>query len=540
MAPTLEWFVHHSGIKDLKFATGENRGDQIITSVNVLDNPDVVKWFKKNELIVNTGYIFRDDPEKQRTLIQEMHEIGCAGLVYKIKRYAKTIPEPLIDEARKLNFPIIEQPFFYSASEISRILFHEIYRKEQEKQVQAQNFILTLTNALFQHTDTVQLLQIIADFFKRPILLANFTYECISLSFPKGYDQSNHQKITEALNALCNLPESSGNHQQITLDDQSFTFFTLLLPDRLGYLCLLETDNELCLEETETLYKASQYIALSCERSGITDKADKEHNHSFLHFLINNSNASEDEIKNICTFYGFDYHSSKLCATFSLQKFKDKQKIDVFLNQVYQWLSHNMPDRQAVFHCANKNLLCLFFFFKADAHPLESLTTLKQIIQSLYEQLPETKSLPIGISCCHKNTSMIHKLFQESLQALRLQQLHSCTSNSYLHQLPYHLITNAYSKEEREELTRMTAQALLDFDRDNHTELTGAFKMYLHCRLNASEAAKKLYIHRNTFFHRLEKIKGILHTNLDDINEIFALYLGLCAAEMQQYDTTKN
>lgn len=64
--PTLNWLIQESNLNNIRLITGENHILQEIKSVNVLDNPDVLKWFKQNELVLTTGYCFKDNPTLQR------------------------------------------------------------------------------------------------------------------------------------------------------------------------------------------------------------------------------------------------------------------------------------------------------------------------------------------------------------------------------------------------------------------------------------------------------------------------------------------
>ena len=52
--------------------------------------------------------------------------------------------------------------------------------------------------------------------------------------------------------------------------------------------------------------------------------------------------------------------------------------------------------------------------------------------------------------------------------------------------------------------------------------------MLFQCRFNVQQAAKKLYIHRNTMINRVNKIKELLHCDLQDISSSVNIYLGLC------------
>lgn len=60
-------------------------------------------------------------------------------------------------------------------------------------------------------------------------------------------------------------------------------------------------------------------------------------------------------------------------------------------------------------------------------------------------------------------------------------------------------------------------------DEQQNTEYMKTLKVYLDEHLNAMQSSKKLYIHRSTFLYRLDKIKAVLESDLDDPEEI--LYL---------------
>ena len=70
MKLTLDWLIHRSTLKDLELLTCADLADTVITGINILDNPDTVKWFHPGELVLTTGYIFLDDEK-----LQEQYEL---------------------------------------------------------------------------------------------------------------------------------------------------------------------------------------------------------------------------------------------------------------------------------------------------------------------------------------------------------------------------------------------------------------------------------------------------------------------------------
>ena len=71
-------------------------------------------------------------------------------------------------------------------------------------------------------------------------------------------------------------------------------------------------------------------------------------------------------------------------------------------------------------------------------------------------------------------------------------------------------------------------------DEEHHSELYETLKVYLEQNLNATQTAAELYIHRSTLLYRLEKIRSILQSTLEDPDEIFYLNLSVRMLELEE------
>lgn len=75
---------------------------------------------------------------------------------------------------------------------------------------------------------------------------------------------------------------------------------------------------------------------------------------------------------------------------------------------------------------------------------------------------------------------------------------------------------------------------LKETDEQNGTEYMKTLRTYLDFHQNAVQTAKELYIHRSTFLYRLEKIKSILESDLDDTEELLYLELSFRLLEQEE------
>lgn len=75
---------------------------------------------------------------------------------------------------------------------------------------------------------------------------------------------------------------------------------------------------------------------------------------------------------------------------------------------------------------------------------------------------------------------------------------------------------------------------LIHSDRTQNTEYIKTLRTYLEHNLNTVQSAKTLFIHRSTFLYRLERIRSILETDLEDADELFYLNLSLRLLDMDE------
>ncbi len=78
-----------------------------------------------------------------------------------------------------------------------------------------------------------------------------------------------------------------------------------------------------------------------------------------------------------------------------------------------------------------------------------------------------------------------------------------------------------------EELVR----PLVEHDRERRSDLVRTLRAYFAAGANASEAADRMFLHRNSMLYRLERIQKLTGLDLKDPDASLALRLGLLALE---------
>lgn len=526
--PTIKWLLKESGLSNLRLLTSFNHINSPIQSVNVLDNPDVSKWFKKDELILTTGFIFLGNPELQRSIVRDLKEFGCAALAIKIRRYFRSIPEAILDEAAKLDFPIIELPFFYGFSTISQVVFNQLDIEAHALPIARQEFIQNFMDDVLHRSSWDDLLQELADFLEMPVSLVDEQEMPLCSIAPTNTlpDDEWFQRIME--NAYS---QGVPAIEKLMLKDAAHKMQIMDLPNQMGRLLIFYKKEQMIPPE-DFWQCILRLLALAFEQQNFSLQNREHHSSFFLRAVMQKQTLTEQEIKNLCLFYGFDFHKSWICLTTNLPALKELS--NDMMSKMKQDILQTSAGVSTPFICTNNNIFCCFFLFPTDCHPLKALHTVCQFARELMKKWkPYANSpIPIGISSCHNSIASIRQSLEESLTALNTNTKDIGSIRSYLHLLP--ALTIANHPQNQSILIHNFLEPVIQYDHEHHTNLIGTLRAYLNANYNASLAAKSMYLHRNTTINHIEKIKELLDIQFDNAEENHLIYLALLALDIQQ------
>ena len=534
---TLGWFLYETPIDNLEFIGKEEDLLKPITGISVLDNPDGVRWIKKHEIILTTGYIFLNDLKLQKQVIADLHAIDCTAFCIKVKRFFDKIPDSLIKEAEKYGVPLVSVPFYHGYSNMINVINQNLI----DQKISMQQFVLNETEKFhqlyFNKEGIMKMLEEVSHYTNSIIMITTVSDFPIYYYIPPR-QQAEFNKI-EKLQAQplpAHTNETTGetfiDQRNFYFNDTLLTFGTFLLPDSRHYLCIDITKSEIDDTTTAILRQIFSVIALELSSMQVQNRVFSQKNYfdSFFYMLTDMKKKSQEEIRLICDSYSFPYQLKRVCVTLECQ---DKESR--LFRSLYNGVNHELIRLDhKYFLCNNDNRIVIFFLYSKQFPNVKALSLANQAALQLMEALEEYHSFfRLGISRCHSSTPSIARAYEESLQTLHLQTPFSDNTkvNSYTRQYAYHLLTQLNSYELKK-IYRDTVKELVIYDEENKSELLLTLKTYLESSLNLTDTAQKLFIHRNTLTTRLTLVKKLLCCELSAIEDIVRLYLGICALEL--------
>lgn len=148
--------------------------------------------------------------------------------------------------------------------------------------------------------------------------------------------------------------------------------------------------------------------------------------------------------------------------------------------------------------------------------------------QKLYQFLEENQMIA-GVSRSFLDMSRLKNFYGQAVTAIDLGLHLDKQKFLYFYEdyMEYDLIRKAAKSGEVKEICSPMIFELIDYDRDNNSELIKSLFAYLSSGNDLAVAASKIGIHRNSMNYRIRKIEEVLNIKVDDPHLTFSLYLSL-------------
>lgn len=138
-------------------------------------------------------------------------------------------------------------------------------------------------------------------------------------------------------------------------------------------------------------------------------------------------------------------------------------------------------------------------------------------------------NMPAGVSNGFSDITMLSHFFNQSVKAIELNKYYQYRFRiaSYADFLVTHLL-EIVSKSSNARLLNFCHPTLLyimEYDRKNDTDYLNTLSAYILSNRSIKLSAQALYIHTNTMYGRIQKIKNTFRLDLDDTHLIAQLYI---------------
>ncbi len=556
---TVERLLEEESLKGIRLASGRAGISREIANVNIIDNPDTYDWLSAGDFLLSTGYIFRDDPQIQRRLVRELADIGCSGLGIKTRRYLENVPACMIEEAERLGFPLVEIPYHYALSQVSNVINNAIFKREDTQLKKLIHIHNTLTQCALEGGGLEKIARIVSPLVRNPLIIVDSKWRLLAYSDmpenPKPLKSHLYLRKKERVfpqSFIKDVPREFGEFTKSIkrrYPDANGDVVCRILPvaaDKsiYGYLVVWETVCKMTSMEYMALESCGTTVALERVKARQIEEIKHHLRQDFFDDLIQGRIESVNAASSLAEIHYMDVRKKYVCM---LTKVSDPgtgpdpegdgpQERDTFLQYkerliaVIEDISYERRRETVSIH--RGNLIITFIRIHREELGQKMSSLLGEFVTAVYDAAVRAypkAAVSIALGKPSPDFMEISKSYMQAKEALRIsEQIDEGQHISYYEELMvYRLINSVQSRECLDEFCSNAIGRLCEYDEQNNTSLVETLEQYFQCNSNISTAARKMFLHRNTFIYRIEKIKGILGSELKDPEELLELQMGL-------------
>ena len=478
---------------------GEGGNHRIVKWVHVVEVTSIRNLLNGNELILSTGVAWKDHVGLFVSLVKELIENKAAGLCIEIGTYITEIPGEVTTLADEHQFPIIvfqqEVPFV----EITQDLHSTIINQQYQKISDLENYSQSLNKRLLTIETYEDILQFIFSALDLQII---FRLKDNEYEFVPEINRNEQIAIINQLEKSKTQPCEWIASSPIFLFGQEYAELFIYSED----IPVSEYDL-LILDRTATA------LAQHLLRDLYVEEKKRVEEYEWLHGWLEGEHALED-IQEYLIENGIKTKSSDATVLITkLISFKDKLSQDVtYLKLLFRSVFEQ--NGFAVIFVEKRNEIT---FILLNNRPKKNLKErIKRSIDSIQDsefiRKQSSAKLIIAAGKFIQAFDDIHKSYQTAKETLRIQQ--KMTNKQIYHFYEdlhlYRLISQMSKHTDLQEIASEYLQPVIQYDQKYNGKLLETLKAYLECNGSKQETSNKLFIVRQTLYHRLQKLENLL------------------------------
>lgn len=551
---TVRQFLKLSSFKEMKVLAGENGLDHIITSVNIMDNPDALDWFSPGEMLVTSGFFFKDSKEAQEKVMKQLKNINCPALCIKPRRYFGNIPECILTLGNELQIPVIEIPYGISFAKITSLVMAETQEKydiNNKKSLEIHEEFLQIS---LHGGGLKKICQSLSSMIENPVVLMDKYWNVLHWDLQEK--DSSVLQDEEALEIqksyvgeafISTLPMDFENLRKplvrtILMKEREIPF--VLMPvsigaEHHGYIMVLNTQKELSDIDYIALENAAMSFALERIRNNDLMRTKNRIRRDFFDELLSGKIKDSENLQYLCDIHGLNPALSYTPMIMELEILSSptenliakKSHEDDRIKETLRYLDEYSNSRNFVIHAFSQNAQ-IILFLGTNAKEKISIQEMKTIANELLENTEESIKdikLKIGIGKTSKSLLDLHKSFREAQEALRLVHMTPSEKKIYHYEdfMVHHFLEENIDGLEMRKFFENTLGPIYDYDLKYKSELLPTLESWMSHHFNVAETARSLFAHRNTILYRIDRISTILQSDLKESDEMLKYQLAL-------------
>lgn len=475
--------------------------------VHVLESADTGKYLNGGELILTTGLGFGEAKDKRLAYLSELIHQKAVGLCVELGTYLPMIPLDMLEMADHHQFPLIvfHQPVRFV--DITLDLHEHLTNRQLRALRDLESYSRSLQQLSLQSHGLPKLLQHFQSAVQTQVFL--FTPDSVPLFSPPVA-----QVVQTELSAFMRehfVADNMANPNAhfLPLNDKKQIVYqpVMAMGHLLAYVGMVlyerTADEFILLTLDNTVHAIAQILM----RKMFVEEQSLAMEYRLFDDLLARRPLTEEQIRTIMGLSASArppaYHLMML--SFERNGSQEETLPPHDATAVFRSLLERLGFRPFI-RCVGNRFTFLLVEKQPVSRPRKLLDRVMAELQRILVQLMGADTtIRFGVSRSSQRFTDASKHLAEAEQALLFQ--HESASPYFADLGLFRLLFHIPQEPVLHSFILDYLGPLIQYDEKHGSSLVHTLRVYLDCHLSKQETAEKLFIHRQTLYHRLEKIK---------------------------------
>lgn len=490
---------------DFRLITNFDANLKEITHVTVVDAPDVGRYIKGEELILSSGYMFKDNKELFLKCIEKYKKMGCTAIGIKIDRFMKEIPQDVVDFANSIHFPIIDIPSHYPFSDIINPILENILDIKLNEMKSTENLYREFMQMIVENKST-------KDIFSKLYSIINRDFVFLDYFSNKRYAFGKHFK-------------KDGKFQQIIFGNGM----------NLGEFFCNGIVEECTYFEKMAVNYCLAIINIKINRDILVAKTKEQYFNDFVTDIVNNNINSKEELRTRAKLLKKDISGNWQCIIFDIDNYKDtiikkphhNFDLEKTKTSMFNEIKNYYKSKQFVFHYFTKSDSIIYLIKNQNMSSTEVkkdlILPIKDILREIYPEITFT----IGIGTVKSNIIDSNLSYNEAMDSVRIGRLlNNEDSVVYFKEIEFFKsLKDTIDLQEQQPHFISDFRNVIDYSRENGNDYIDTLVALIENNWSIKKTSENQFLHYNTVKYRYDKLQNITQKDFENSTDRFLLEL---------------
>lgn len=497
---TVDDLLKHPHFREADVVAGQKGLNRTIRWIHIMEVAEIGQLLNGNEVILSTGVGWRENQRLGCSFLRQLIDKKVSGLCVELGTYISSIPKQMIELAEQHDFPLIvfrkEVRFIDITQDLNGLLMETHYKMMSD----LETFSNQLNHLLLSTDGFKGILRLLHQYLN--VQVAYIPMEGEPQFYPPVEQTKKTQlltladaSVTEKLQApsahVAKQPIQALGHQFADLviytQSEEWTDFDFLVLDR--------TATALAQDQLRVLY---------------VEEKRRHQEHRWLQKWLNGEHRKEEIEQHLSSLKpSLKWNGCTVCLC--EWKFSERIEDPTYYSMIFRSIFEQRGFFSITLNEGSRTIIALVNQRNQTDWKSRLTAALNQIRSTELMKDEPLGFIDFGVGKLVKEPDHIHESYQMAREALYIHEKIGKSDSPFYEDLHiFRLISKLNQDDTLRDLVVDYLGPVLEFDAKHNSQMFETLKVFLEVNGSKKEAAERLFIVRQTLYHRIEKLKELI------------------------------